>query len=667
MKKWKILEMDPYLDSYKDDINLRMDNYKKVKSQLLEGNKSLSDFANAHNYYGFHKVDKGWIYREWAPAADSVYLMGDFNDWNRRSHPLKKSENGDWEIFIKGKRSIKNKSFVKTIIVKDGIERDRIPLYVKSVVQEQFEDQTYNFKGQIWHPLREYKWTDDDFKISYDKLYIYEAHIGMAQEKEGISTYKEFEKYTLPRIKELGYNSIQIMAIMQHPYYASFGYHVGSFFAASSWFGNPDDLKSLINKAHELGIVVLMDIVHSHAAKNSNEGINEFDGTDYQFFHQGPEGNHPAWDSKLFDYGKKEVLHFLLSNVKFWLQEYHFDGFRFDGVTSMLYKDHGLGTAFDNYNKYFSMNTDTDAVTYLQLASELAKEVKPKCILIAEDMSGMPGMCLPIKDGGLGFDYRLAMGIPDFWIKSLKMSDWDWDMYAMWYELTSSRYKEKRISYAESHDQALVGDKTIFFRLTDAEIYWHMQKSDQNIIIDRAISLHKMIRFITLALADDGYLNFMGNEFGHPEWIDFPREGNNWSYKYCQRKWSLADNKDLKYEYLNIFDKDMISFTKKSKILNEKSQQLWIEQNNKLLAFRRGDYIFIFNFHPTYSFEDFALPTHERAKYKVIFSTDDKKYGGFDRISKDVVYEAKQFENSEYRGITIYSPNRTALVLKKLK
>lgn len=666
-QKYKILEIDPYLQNYENDINLRMDNYKNKKKELLKNGETLSDFANGYKYYGFQKEKGGWIYREWAPEADELYLMGDFNDWNRRSHPLHKNENGDWEIYIKGIRTIPHESFLKVIVISKGQERDRIPTYMNRVVKVYNDDGNYDFKGQMWNP-RKFNWTDEKFKNKkIDHPTIYETHIGMAQEKEGVGTYKEFEKNILPRVKELGYNTIQIMAIAEHPYYGSFGYQVSNFFAPSSRFGTPDELKSLINKAHNMGIDVLMDIVHSHSVKNIAEGINEFDGTDYQFFHAGPKGHHPAWDSKLFNYGKNEVIHFLLSNVKYWMEEFHFDGFRFDGVTSMLYHDHGLGTAFDSLDKYFSMNTDTDAVTYLQLATELAREIDPNAILIAEDMSGLPGMCMAIEDGGIGFDYRLAMGMPDFWEKTVQKSDWDWDMYGMWYELTSMWRNEKTISYVESHDQALVGSKTIMFWLTDAEIYWHMNIDDQNMQIDRAMSLDKLIKFITISLANGGYLNFMGNEFGHPEWIDFPREGNNWSFKYCRRQWSLVDNENLKYKYLNEFDEDMLSLIKDYNIMDQETTQLWIEQDNKLLAFRRGDLIFLFNFHPTYSYENFNLPTHEYGKYQVIFSSDDPKYGGHERISKDTTYETKEILGTDFTGITIYIPNRSALVLKKIK
>ncbi|MDR2903767.1 MAG: 1,4-alpha-glucan-branching enzyme, partial [Clostridiales bacterium] len=559
--KYKILEIDPYLESHAADIELRMNRYNGIKTELLGENGSFKDFANGHLYYGFHRLDDGWVYREWAPNAQGLALIGDFNDWNDRSHVLTKLENGNWEIFIPGKDAIRHGSNIKIRVSANGILFDRIPLYMKRVVQD---PENHVFCGQIWQPENDFLWTDENFSPeNVHPLLIYEAHVGMATEEARVGTYDEFTQNVLPRIKKQGYHTMQLMAIMEHPYYGSFGYQVSNFFAASSRFGTPDALKNLINTAHSMGIAVLLDIVHSHAVKNTAEGINEFDGTDYQFFHSGPRGEHSAWGTKLFNYGKHEVMHFLLSNIKFWLDEYHFDGFRFDGVTSMLYHDHALGTSFDHYDKYFNMNTDVEAITYLQFASELTKEVKKGAIMIAEDMSGMPGMCLPIEAGGIGFDYRLAMGMPDFWIKTISKSrDEDWNLSHLWHEMTQRRPMEKAIGYCESHDQALVGDKTIIFWLADQEMYWGMEKSSNNYVVDRAVALHKMIRLITCSVAGEGYLNFMGNEFGHPEWVDFPREGNGWSYKYARRQWHLADDENLRYQYLLDFDRAMLALMK---------------------------------------------------------------------------------------------------------
>ncbi len=662
-----ILKIDPWLSPFAGDIEMRMNWYHGVKKALLGDGNSFMNFANGHQYYGFHPTEDGWYYREWAPAAEALFLMGDFNGWHRYTHPLERRDGGAWEIFIPGRDTLKHLSRVKVVVRSFGFERDRIPLYIRKVIQD---PNTNDFAGQIWDPAQPFVWTDAGFRVNHgESPFIYETHIGMAQEKYGIGTYREFADNILPRIKDLGYNTVQIMAITEHPYYASFGYHVSNYFATSSWFGEPDDLKYLINKAHAMGLTILMDIVQSHAVKNLAEGINEFDGTDYQFFHSGGRGNHTAWDSKLFDYGKHEVIHFLLSSIKFWMEEFHFDGFRFDGVTSMIYQDHGLGTAFDSYAKYFSMNTDIDALVYLQFANELIHEIRPDAISIAEDMSGLPGMCLPIADGGIGFDYRLSMGMPDFWIRTLKGKDDDWSMNGLWHELSGGRPAEKRIGYVESHDQALVGDKTLIFRMADKEMYWHMSKDSQNLVIERAIALHKMIRFITAALGSEGYLNFMGNEFGHPEWIDFPRWGNGWSFHHCRRQWSLADSSFLRYSDLNAFDKAMVHFLKENQLMGGGvPQALWIDQDRKVIAFRKKDDVFVFNFHPTESYNGLEIPIHESGAFQVVMDTDEGRFGGLSRIWHHLVYETTSLDmNPEFTGIKIYVPCRTAMVLKKIR
>ena len=658
---YRILEIDPYLKDFEKDINLRMENYTHKRKELLGKGKKISSFSNAHKFFGFHRTKSGWVYREWAPAADAMYLTGDFNDWNIASHPLKRLENGIFEIEIKGRNTLKSGQKVQTVVYNSGRELRRIPLYATRVVQDPV---TYLWCAELEETDKKFDWTDQNFIPEKTPL-IYECHIGMAQEKYDVGTYREFTENILPRIKESGYNTIQIMAIMEHPYYGSFGYQVSNFFAASSRYGSSEDLKELINTAHKMGIAVLLDVVHSHAVNNTNEGINQFDGTEYQFFHSGDKGNHSAWGTKLFNYGKNEVLHFLLSNLKFWMETFHFDGFRFDGVTSMLYHDHGLGSAFSSYEMYFSMNTDTQAVTYLQLANELIHELNPNALTIAEDMSGMPGMCIPIKDGGIGFDYRLSMGVPDLWIKLLKeYKDEDWDIFKIWYELTNRRPMEKNIGYAESHDQALVGDKTIMFRLCDADMYTGMNKFGGNMVVDRGIALHKMIRLLTSTLAGEGYLNFMGNEFGHPEWIDFPREGNGWSYHYCRRQWSLVDNKDLRYRELYDFDKAMIKLIKAQKLLDKKAENRWMHQDDKIIIYNKGDVVFAFNFHPFKSFEGYFIPTPKKGNYKVILSSDEGIFGGQDRIDKNYKYKAEPDADKRI-GFNCYLPSRTVAVFKK--
>ena len=385
-------------------------------------------------------------------------------------------------------------------------------------------------------------------------LRIYEAHVGMSSPEPKVSSYAEFRDNVLPRIKMLGYNAVQLMAVQEHAYYGSFGYHVTNFFAVSSRCGTPDDLKSLIDRAHELGLYVLMDCVHSHASNNVLDGLNQFDGTESHYFHEGVRGYHWMWDSRLFDYSKKEVMRFLLSNLRWWTEEYQFDGFRFDGITSMMYTHHGLQMVFTgDYGEYFGLNTDVDAVVYLMLANAMLHGLYPDAITVAEDVSGMPTLCRPVEEGGIGFDYRLQMAMADKWIEYLgEMTDEEWNMGNLVHTLTNRRYGEAAIAYAESHDQALVGDKTIAFWLMDKDMYDFMALSGPSTPrVDRGMALHKMIRLLTMALGGEGYLNFMGNEFGHPEWIDFPRQdytspagkfipGNGSSYHLCRRRFDLV-------------------------------------------------------------------------------------------------------------------------------
>ncbi len=659
----QIIKDDPWLAPYETDIQTRFDYFKSELDRIQSDYGSLLKYSNRHQELGFQKSKNGIIYKEWAPEAQALSLVGDFNNWDENAHPMQKDESGIWEVEVKNEDGLEHLSAVKVRVTAANGKHDRIPAYIKYAVQN---IDNHDFTGRLWVPEKSFHWTDDQFNLSDIKNpVIYECHPGMAQEKEGVGTFKEFEENILSRIQSLGYNCIQLMAVAEHPYYGSFGYHVANFYAPSSRFGTPDDLKSLVDAAHKMGIAVIMDVVHSHAVKNFSEGLNDFDGSGNQYFHHGGRGYHTGWDSKLFNYGKEEVSRFLLSNLKYWLEEFHFDGFRFDGVTSMLYHHHGEGESFDHYDKYFKEGVDWDAVRYLQLANTLIHEIKPNAITIAEDMSGMPGTCQAIEEGGLGFDYRLGMGIPDNWIKWLKhKQDEEWSMQEIWNVLGNRRYGEKTVAYAESHDQAMVGDKTLAFWLMDKEMYWHMAKGDDNLIIDRGIALHKMIRLVTGSAGGEAYLNFIGNEFGHPEWMDFPREGNNWSYKYARRQWSLVDNKELKYHYLNDFEEAMLELLKSENVLQAAPANLLnVDETNKVLIFERTNLIFVLNFHPSNSVPDYEFWVPKGGKFKYLLNSDDTKFGGHERIDQSTVHESFKKEGGDF--IKIYCVNRSALVLKR--
>lgn len=660
MLSLKLIENDSWLKPFSPIINNRFEKTNLKLQSIKKNNSKLSDSVNAHLYYGLHREEKSWVIREWAPNAISIHLVGDFSQWQSIDQlKFSKVDNENWECRIPLEQ-LKHGMLYKLLINWGTGQNERIPAYCRRVVQD---EQTKLFSAQVWDPSVNYKWKNNK-SLEIKNPLIYEAHIGMATNEQKVGSYVEFRINVLPRIAKLGYNTIQLMAIQEHPYYGSFGYQVSNYFAPSSRFGTPEELKELIDDAHKLNIAVILDIVHSHAVKNELEGLAKFDGTDYQYFHQGKKGDHPVWDSRCFNYAKDEVLNFLLSNCKYWLEEFHFDGFRFDGVTSMIYSHHGLGIDFVNYDMYFNGEQDEDALTYLSLANILTHEINPNAITIAEDVSGMPGIASPFEDGGIGFDYRMSMGVADYWIKTIKeKKDEEWDMGELFYQLINKRDDERTISYAESHDQGMVGDKTIIFRLIDSHMYTSMLKSDENIVVERGMALHKMIRLITIATAGDGYLNFMGNEFGHPEWIDFPREGNNWSFKYAQRQWNLADNKKLKYFFLNEFDKKMVNLFKKENILSYKPIGLIQNTADKTIIFKRSNLVFAFNFNPTTSFTDYGIEV-AKGKYKVVLNSDNSDFGGTN-INDDKILHETQQEDGVTR-LKLYLPSRSAIVYEKL-
>ena len=666
-KHIKIVQNDPYLEPFEDTIQGRHDHAVWMEQHLTQnGKRTLSEFANGHEYFGLHRTEKGWVFREWAPNATEMYLVGDFNDWQPTDkYKAKRIQGtGNWELKL-GVRALKHGQLYKILVRWEGGEGMRIPAWCRRVVQD---EETKLFSAQVWNP-EPYVWKKKTFKPNTNPLLIYECHIGMGQDEEKVGTYAEFRDKVLPRVIKDGYNCIQVMAIQEHPYYGSFGYHVSNFFASSSRFGTPEELKSLIDTAHQNGIAVIMDLVHSHAVKNELEGLGNFAGDPDQYFYPGDRREHNQWDSLCFDYGKDEVLHFLLSNCKYWLDEFHFDGFRFDGVTSMLYYNHGLGVDFCGYADYFHGGQDENAIYYMMLANKLIHEVNKNAITIAEEMSGMPGLAAKLADGGLGFDYRLAMGIPDYWIKMIKeKSDENWGVFDIFWKMTDRRADEKTISYAESHDQALVGDKTIIFRLVDSDMYWHFKKGDENEMARRGIALHKMIRLVTASTINGGYLNFMGNEFGHPEWIDFPREGNGWSHKYARRQWNLVDNKELCYHWLGDFDHKMLETLKMQKNIQKTPvQEIWHNDGDQVIAYTRGDLLFVFNFSPTQSFSDYGFLV-PKGSYEVVLNTDSKDFGGFG-FSDDSIEHFTNFdpmyEDDGKEWLKLYIPARSAVVLKK--
>ncbi|EGG04427.1 family 13 glycoside hydrolase [Melampsora larici-populina 98AG31] len=669
--KPKLVRDDPWLEPFAPAIQARMQKFSSWVKQIDETEGGLDNFSKGFERFGLiPQSDGSIIYREWAPGVEKANLIGDFNDWNREANPMEKNEFGVWECTIPakgGKPSIPHGSKVKISMVTPSGERiERLPAWIRRVTQDLSVSPIYD--AVYWDPPEKYVWKNKA-PAPLKSVKVYEAHVGISSPEGRVGTYKEFTVNVLPRIKALGYNVIQMMAVMEHAYYASFGYQITNFFCVSSRYGTPEELMELIDVAHGMGLTVLLDVVHSHACKNVLDGINMFDGTDHCYFHEGAKGRHELWDSRLFNYGNHEVLRFLLSNLRFFMDQYRFDGFRFDGVTSVLYTSHGIGTGFSGgYHEYFGPGVDEEGVTYLMIANQLIHQLNPHAISIAEDVSGMPGLCRPTEEGGVGFDYRLSMAVPDMWIKLLKeKKDEDWDLNNICHTLTNRRYAEKSICYCESHDQALVGDKTIAFWLMDKEMYTHMSDMTEfTPVIDRGLSLHKMIRLLTHALGGEGYLNFEGNEFGHPEWLDFPREGNGNSFHYARRQWNVVDDPLLRYKYLNNFDAAMNNLEGEYNWLSSPHTYISLKhESDRVVAFERGTLLFIFNFHATNSYTDYRIGVEWPGQYKVVLCSDEKsRFGGHDRVDLNSRYFTTNLEwNNRKNYLQVYLPTRTALVL----
>lgn len=661
----EIVRQDPLLQPFVPILHRRNTRYHRIRNRLVRQYGSLIESASSHHYYGLHRTDEGWVLREWAPHASAIVLIGTFSDWQPldRFRMLRLNEDGDWELRLP-MDALHHGDLYRFVIEWNIGRGDRIPAYATRVVQD---PETLVFNAQVWAPDAPYVFRHGPMKDEVEGLFIYECHIGMAQEEKRIGTYREFTRNVLPRVALSGYNAVQIMGIQEHPYYGSFGYQVSSFFAPSSRFGTPEEFKELIDTAHELGLRVFMDIVHSHAVSNEVEGLGKFDGTTDLYFKPGSAGWHPSWGTRCFDYRKEAVVRFLLSNCRYWMDVFQIDGFRFDGVTSMLYTHHGLGKTFSGYEPYFDDTVDESALCYLTLANDLVHEIRPNAVTIAEEVSGMPGLAASIDHGGYGFDYRFAMGVPDYWIRLVKdIPDERWPMGHLWFELTNRRPEEKTISYAECHDQALVGDQTLIFRMIGSGMYDAMHVASNNLLVDRGIALHKMIRLITMATAANGYLTFMGNEFGHPEWIDFPREGNHWSFDHARRLWSLRDDPRLRYRFLDRFDREMLFLARTYRLFSTTLvRHRYDHETDKVLAFERNRMLFVFNFHPTQSWKDYPIAVVEPS-YRLVFDTDSARFGGFDRLISDQIYLNTSSE-SRQPVIQLYLPARTALVLHPLE
>ena len=655
------------------NIKKRVLEYKKILNEIIKNEKSLENFSKSYEFMGISLLPNGDIkYREYAPGAKGISIFGEFNNWNKEQYWAQKDKFGYWEVIVpneNGAPKIQHGQIVKiNVVLEDGNWMERNPIWSHYLIQNK---ENMILENIFWNPEIKYKWKYPEKHMKKpNSLRIYEVHIGLSSFDPKINTYKEFAEDILPRVKKMGYTAIQFMAIMEHADYASFGYHVNYLFAISSRFGTPEEFMYLIDKCHENGLYVIMDIIHSHASSNVNDGFNYWDGTDHLYFHGGDLGKHVQWDSKLYNYSSYETLRLLLSNCSYYINEYRIDGFRFDCVTSMLYTHHGIDYTFTgNYQEYFGEYFNEESAVYLMLANILIHKLNPEALTIAEDFSGMPGLCRPVNEGGYGFDYKMHMKICDKWKNFLMdIKDEEWNIGNILYTLTNRRYNENHISYAESHDQSFIGNYSLSSLLLSSERFWNMsKKSPETIVIDRGICLFKMIRLLTFALGGEGSLNFMGNEFACPDSLDFPKKENRFSYSHCRRRWDLCDNEELRYQFLYKWEVIMNKLEEIFNFIRSKDQYISTKhEEDKVIVFEKGDLLFVFNFHPIKSFEGYQIGTKWGSKHKIILDSDEERFMGKGRLKYGhenmFLSTKKQFNNRPY-NMKVYIPSRTCMVL----
>lgn len=596
--------------------------------RIVAAEGSLHDFcfANGLCRFGLQRAAGGWRYREWAPAASACSLVGDFNGWDVTRHPCRAGSDGVYSCFVPDADGLRTGDKYKVALMvrsAAGIVRriDCVPAWAARTMQDPFTGTVYALASDdqlLAYPWRHPRPTADHHaggggELGATPLRIYEVHVGISASQPIVAGWSHFREHVLPRVAALGYTALLIIAAQEHGYYASFGYQVTSFFAPPSRFGTPAELQALIDAAHGLGLRVLLELVHSHASSNAAEGLSGFDGSLLEgggYFLAGSDGWHAEWGTRMFDFGKLEVLRFLLAQLCWYAECYRCDGFRFDAVSAALYRHRSLGGAgtFERgYAEYYDGSLDVAALTYFKVANYLVHElVSPPLLTIAEEYSGLPGLCAPVMHGGVGFDYRQAMGLPPLWqrlcatlcsdeggdaggsvgsdaaggdasggVGGDAASDVDGDvcdgrsatrgapgridMGALVASMCSRRSEERRVAYVECHDQSIVGGQSLAFRCMGAEMYGGMSRlvGPPSVAVARGMALHKLTRLLACALGGEAYLNFIGNEWGHPEWVDLPREGNGHSCDRARRRWDLADDPLLRYGELQAFDAAM--------------------------------------------------------------------------------------------------------------
>ncbi|KAG8075748.1 hypothetical protein GUJ93_ZPchr0006g43795 [Zizania palustris] len=636
------------------DAQTRYNQWKASQKEVKDDSESSSPCYDI--------IDNGQEFDIFNVVTDRV----SFEKFQGKSPPL-----AYWVEMRKGRKAWMEK-YIPAISHKDKYRLyfntpdgalERIPAWATYVLPDVRGKQSY---AVHWEPPPEeiYKWRFERPKVK-GSLRIYECHVGISGSEQKISSFQEFTSNVLPHIKDAGYNAIQLIGIVEHKDYSSVGYKVTNYFAVSSRFGTPEDFKKLVDEAHGLEMVVLLDIVHSYASADELVGLSLFDGSNDCYFHTGKRGHHKYWGTRMFKYDDVDVLHFLFSNLNWWVTEYHIDGFQFHSLSSMLYTHNGFSTFTGAMEEYCNQYVDKDALIYLILANEMLHELHPDIITIAEDATFYPGLCEPTTQGGLGFDYWVNLSIPEMWLWHLEnVPGQEWSMNKIMKVLISKNCN--MLSYVENHNQSISGRKSF------AEIILHKEKCSNNSVSDdgifRACSLLKIIKLLTFSTSGGAYLNFIGNEFAHPKRIEFPMSGNDYSFGLANRQWELLE-KGVHKHIFN-FDKDLMSLDGKERLILRGSPNIHhCDDTSMFISFTRGPFLFVFNFNPDATSGLYSVGVDEAGEYQLILNTDETKYGGRGEL-KSNQYMKRTSDNRVggcRNSLELALPSRSAHVYKLVR